>query len=178
MPDPAPISYRKLPGRTPSLRFGLVSVAQSALWLGPDHVLKVESTPGSQSYKRFDYADIQELFVQRTSRQLTISLVFGGIVALVVLGFVASNASTASEVFGWILGLPALITLIVNIARGPTCEGYLRTAVGVERIPSFARLRPTLKAIDLITAEVEKVQGRLPSTDVAAEHSPAAVPAA
>ncbi len=64
----APKDYTRLPGR--GLRYGgfrLFSRAICTLWMGADHLLLVDRTGYTESYKRFYFADIQAIVVRRTS---------------------------------------------------------------------------------------------------------------
>ncbi len=159
METPPPVPYRKLPGRTPTLRFGSVAVPQSSLWLGPDHLLKVEDTPTQQSYKRFEYRDIQEIFLQRTPRQLYLTIWFMVPVLLGSLLVYFSSEPGLQYFFIGALVLPFIGFIAWNYIASPTCDGYLRTAVGLEFLPSFSRWRPSARAVDLLAAEIERVQG-------------------
>lgn len=160
MPVPA-IPYRKLPGRSPSLRFGMSAAPGSTLWLGPDHVLLVLQTPGREEYRRFEYRDIQELFLQVSNRRMLINVGLALLVAiLLVIAMLSTFGPVSTFLLFWVGG-PALLGILINSLRGPACTGYLRTAVGVEPLGSLARLGPAQKAIAAITGEVERVQGKL-----------------
>src|SRR5262249_39467939 len=56
------IRYKKLPGH----RRGFIRGA--SLWLGPDHVLAVNSLRFREEYKRYYFRDIQALVVARSPR--------------------------------------------------------------------------------------------------------------
>ena len=60
MPDAAPV-YRKMPGTGGGL------FHRSTLWLGPDHLLLVQSTPVSETYRRFYFRSIQNVTVRKTN---------------------------------------------------------------------------------------------------------------
>lgn len=157
-----PVPYRKLPGRTPTLRFGMSSAPSSELWLGPDHLLQVIQTPTREDYRRYDYRDIQEVFVQQTGRRQVVNLILAGLHGL-VLGICLLAHAEPAFYAAW--SVPFVVGYLANSLRGPCCQGYLLTAVGVEPLSSLARLRTARRALDLLGTEIERAQGTLePST--------------
>lgn len=157
MSDPVP--YRKLPGRSASLRFGLSSAPASTLWLGPDHLLQTIQTPSREEYRRYDYRDIQEVFVQVTRRRLQVNLLLAALHGIVLGICLLANAREIAIYLIW--SAPFVVGYLVNTLRGPCCQGYLLTAVGVEPLSSLARLGPARRAVDQLTTEIEQAQGRL-----------------
>ena len=175
MDAPAAPSYRRVPGRTPWFRFGGVSAPSSTLWLGPDHLLKVERTASRESYKRFYFRDIQAILVEEASRWYFIVVFNAAIIFLIALLTITLSRT-------WLSALPmlALLTspfiagLIVNLALGRTSQAKLVTAVGTEFLSSLGRLRRATEALQQISEEVTKVQGAV-STEQLLLKWPAAV---
>lgn len=154
--------YRRLPGRTAWLRFGGSSSPACSLWLGPDHLLKIERSTSRETYKRFFYRDIQSIVVEQSSRlnSLAGANVLILFLLLLLIGFL-NLMDLGGTVFFSVLALPFAIGIIVNLALGSTCEGVLVTAVGTERLSSLCRVKPSVRAVQLISDEVDKAQGVL-----------------
>lgn len=158
MAAPTTSTYRRLPGRTAWFRFGASNAPSSSLWLGPDHLLKIERSASRETYKRFFYRDIQSILLQATDRRriLTALLACPVVIALaLLLGQIA---------IGWVFSLllvPFATLLLVNLALGATSDAVLVTAVGTERLSSLSRLAKAQAAVKMITDEVESAQGSL-----------------
>jgi len=147
--------YRKLPGT--GRRF--LSALFYQLYLGPDHLLKVDSTRITERYRRFYFSDIQGFSVQKTRKGMIFSIVFMMIAAL----FAAGAFSAREEVGGMyaLLGVSGffLIFAVLNFFFGPTCRANLFTAVSNEELPSLNRLRRTRKVLARLTPLIEEAQG-------------------
>lgn len=160
MAEPNTATYRRLPGRTAWFRFGGSSSPSCSLWLGPDHLLKIERSASRETYKRFLYRDIQSLFIEKSSRLRSL-VSFNVIILLLLLTLysVFDLFGLAGTTFLGVLALPFLIGLVMNGTLGTTCDAMLVTAVGSERLSSLCRLAPSARAVQQITTEVEKIQG-------------------
>src|SRR5262249_54585927 len=69
-------TYQSLPGRgrrSGFVSFGIAS-GWCSLWLGPDHLLAVDSKNYQEEYKRFYYRDIQAFIARRTKRVLAMNI--------------------------------------------------------------------------------------------------------
>ena len=165
--------YRRLPGRGKSL------TTVASLWLGRDHLLHLESTGFSESYKRYYYRDIQAFLIRKTATGRISNVVFGVLAAPFAAGvFLADDGL---QIFlGIMLGLVSAL-LLVNLALGATCVCHLRTAVQVEKLGSLTRLRKARKTLRLIRPQIESFQGTLSPEESAAAMQqwmqPAAAPA-
>ena len=151
--------YVRLPGR----RYSSMRFSRSSLWLGTDHLLHVINRGYTEEYKRFDYRDIQALMIRATSTGTILSIILGVIaginIFILALGrFVWSWSQVALIPLAISSGFWALCFLL-ELAAGPTCSCYLRTAVQFEQLPSLFRVRKAHKAIDLLRARIENVQG-------------------
>jgi len=165
-----PRAYTRLPGR------GVRSVAgiraeRCRLWLGRDHLLYVANQGFSEDYRRFYFKDIQAIVVRRTPLWLISNTILGSLLAvlvtLAVLGHVLGWDEAGVVLSAFFAGC-VLIPFLVNLAAGPTCAGYLYTAVQTQRIYSMNRLRTTRKVLDRVRPLIEAVQGTLEAQAVRA----------
>lgn len=168
MTQPSP--YRKLPGRG-TRREGTFIVTvmsrQSALWLGVDHLLLVDSTIASQDLKRFYFRDIQAISLRKTHSGRTVSIVmalFAAVACAFTLGVNDPVGRNALFVMAGIFGT----FLLVNFLLGPTCETHLQTAVQREQLPSLRRLRTARKVLRLLRPLLEQAQGQLTAEEARA----------
>lgn len=154
--DPPAFRYRRLPGRPPAFR--LASNASSRLWLGDDHLLQVQTTYFSETYKRYAYGDIQALLLRETGRALVTNI----ILAVLATGSGLLLLTTTDEAGrGFCIGSAAfwVLLLIVNLGRGKTCRCQLQTAAGPHPLSSLSRVRPARRALRLIAEKVAAAQG-------------------
>jgi len=166
--DPAPeIRYKRLTrgsGRGGSF---VAFRSRSSLWLGPEHLLAVDSNGYTENYKRFYFRDIQAFIVRKTRAFLVLNIIVGIlalgslILTLAILPKTARNwddDGPAFFIFGVITGL-FLLVLVLNFIRGPTCKTFLRTAVQIEQLPSLNRVRKTRKVLKKIHPLIVAAQG-------------------
>lgn len=144
-------AYQKLPGRS----FTLFDA--KSLWQGDSHLLYVESLFFRESYRRFDYNDIQSMILQRTGTHLIWSFLWGALAVLfAVIAFVVTGPPYVSGTFSAIF----MIALVVNFLMGPSCVVYLQTAVQLQKISSLRRVRTAGKVITRIKSLIEEKQGQ------------------
>lgn len=147
--------YKKLPGAGRSF----LSIVTNQLFLGQDHLLKVESTRVSEKYRRFYFSDIQGLSVQKTRG----AAVATGML-LLIAALVAAGALAAREEPGEMYALAGvagffLIIGLVNLVFGPSCRTKLFTAVSSEDLPSINRLRSARQVVRRLAPMIEAAQG-------------------
>ena len=154
-PDRQP-KFRRLPGRVTRLGLSLVRRG-SALWLGADELVQIDTVFWTEKTRRFAYADIQALLLRETPRGLILNAVFGGLA--VVFGVLAwgMENEAARGGFAGVAGC-FLFLLIYNAVRGGTCRCTLQTALGPQDLPSLNRRRPARKALRLITERTDAAQ--------------------
>ena len=87
-PSQKKVSYKKL---TRLKATGLFSCA--SLWLGPDHLLLVESRRIAEDYKRFYFNDIQTFVLRRTPFSRILNTLFGTLAALCGVLIIGSGGS-------------------------------------------------------------------------------------
>jgi hypothetical protein len=129
-----------------------------SLWIGPDHLLSVDAVLFQEKYKRYYYSDIQAIVMIRTNRHHFWTAIWGALVLL--CGLAVLFSSGAGYVSGTFLGLFST-ALIVNLALGPACKAHIQTAVQIQNLRSFRRMRSAGKAMDRIKVLVEQAQGAL-----------------
>ncbi len=156
----AQLEYRRLTRAKNRALFGIVSTSRSSLWLGPDHLLQIDTNGYTEGYKRFYFRDIQALVLCRTDDWLYQALVLAGLAVFFGLLAVMGRGGVGSWVFGIIAGLFAVFVLL-HLAAGPTVKAYLRTAVQTERLVSAHRLRRARHLFDTLRPLIIAAQGEL-----------------
>jgi hypothetical protein len=168
--------YQRLTRPRARSQFAVVYRTRSALWLGGDHLLLVETSGSTENYKRFYFRDIQAITVQETGRGRVWNFILGGVLLLSTFAmfFTLSSGTPARLVGGDIAGEIALATvmvisgvfLLVGLVAGPTCKTYLRTAVQTEELASLCRVRQTRKVMDKIRPLMVAAQGQISGEEV------------
>jgi hypothetical protein len=140
------------------------------LYAGPDHLLQVTSNGFTESYQRFFFQDIQAITLCHTVESRVWSILLGVGAAFFVLLTTASDNPTAQLILFSLAAVP-LVMLVINMALGPTCRCYLKTAVQTQKIPALKRVRRARKIIStriqplIIQAQgemsLEELNGRL-----------------
>jgi hypothetical protein len=164
--------YQRLTRDRGPAQLSVASITRSSLWLADDHLLHVETTGYSETYKRFFFRDIQALTIRKTKARLVWNLVWGTLLAfsaLIIWGASYDNSSPegaiiAGSIVGTIFGIP----LLLNNLFGPTCACEIRTAVQTESLPSLARVRKTQKVMNRIRPLIIAAQGQLTGAEVGA----------
>ncbi|MDQ3624821.1 MAG: hypothetical protein M3463_20460 [Verrucomicrobiota bacterium] len=171
--------YQRLPGS------GLRAVlsTRSTLWLAPDHLLSLDRTVGSESYRRFYFRDIEALVIRRTNTGLIRNWTYLGLALLCGLPLLGAGL-WAPDQTGWFVAASVasgfwLLLLLINALRGPTCRTHIRTAVQIEELPSLGRLSTAIRTIARIKPLIEEAQGELTraAIDTASWVSAASLPA-
>ncbi len=159
-------TYQRMPGKGKSL-FGY-----STLWLGPDHLLSVDSRVFTEDYKRFYFRDIQSIVCRKTA----VGNVWTGVLAVMgTLFLIPALFSDIEPIPFWIITGFFFAFLIINIWRGPTCACHIQTAVQTEKLPSFNRLNNFKKGMERLTPHIDRAQGPLPP-DALETFSPGSAP--
>jgi len=148
-------NYRKLPGR------GRTWSGLCRVWLGEDHVLVVQASGYSETYKRFFFKDIQAIVVQRTHMGKTWNGIWGGLFLFFgILAAVGGEFVTSMVLL--CIGAPFGVVLLMNLILGPMCVLSIRTAVQTEAISALRRLRTAEQFIARIEPLIVAAQGELP----------------
>jgi hypothetical protein len=150
-----------------------------SLWLGPDHLLSVESTGYWEDYKRFYFRDIQAVIIRGTKRRTVWNAVLTGPLVIFLAGLLASatpRSHSLTAIITWsILSALVVVPFALNNILGPACATQLRTAVQTEDLPSLCRLRQTRRILERIRPLIVQAQGgEVPPPGVSGPPSPPA----
>jgi hypothetical protein len=159
--------------------FAIISSSRSNLWLGPDHLLCVETEGYTESYKRFYFHDIQAITLRKTSRMLVLAVVTGLLAGLFSFVALIVDAVEARWGFGILAGICAL-PFLLNFFYGPTCACRLQTAVQTEDMPSMGRVRRARNVIARLRPLIAGAQGQITADEISLrfqELSPTPTPA-
>ena len=155
----------RLPGSLPVLRLSL-GVTQMALWLGPNGLILSQLHFYKESYRQFDFANIEAIVVRKTFR----GAIYGLIIAAIAGWFGWASWFVEDPRAGILAAVFAVLwsgLYAVNLLRGPTCRVQLQTRLGVRELPTLTRVRTTRRATRLIFAAVERAQGPLTPAEAA-----------
>src|SRR5215469_16684926 len=99
------VEYRRLTRARNRSLIAMVSTSRTSLWLGKDHLLPIDTSGYTESYKRFHFRDIQALVLCRTDAWLYRALALAALASffglLPLLG--------GGPVVAWILGIIAAV---------------------------------------------------------------------
>ncbi|MGC3991483.1 MAG: hypothetical protein QM796_17715 [Chthoniobacteraceae bacterium] len=173
-----PREYTSLPG-SGYLTQGRIPVAffRSRLYLGPDHLLRVERSSFSEKYRRFYYGDIKSIVLVKTATWLIVPILS----LLVLMGCAAGIYDSWAEpgpIIAW--SIPTLLFLFLLLRgglRGPSCITHIRTGAGIEVLPSLNRLWTARRALRKMIPAITVVQGELPLLTEGAHEFPILDPA-
>jgi hypothetical protein len=162
------IPYLPLPGR------GSAGLQRCRLWLGPDHLLLVAASAIGERYKRFYFADIQAVVLQRKWSFPAAALLWLPMVLVLAISLSITSVRTQAQgVLGALIGATAalLVAFLLHVwLRGRGVKCYIRTAVQNEHLPTLhrprtaekvlARIRPLIEAAQTGTAATSTPEGR------------------
>lgn len=170
--------YQRLTRERMPRQFSVISTGRVSLWLGSDHLLLVERSGFTETYKRFYFRDIQAITIQKTSRRTVWNVVLAMPMAICLFGFTVSMTaprnSTGMIVSSILLAL-TLVPIMINNIRGTACACQLRTAVQTEDLGSLSRVRQTQKVLNKIRPLIVAAQGQLAPDEVSARMQQAAI---
>src|SRR5262249_49800032 len=155
--------YKRLTRDRVTQQFSVFTATRASLWLGADHLLLVQVSGFTETYKRFYFRDIQAITVTQTNRRSIWNWVLGvpfGVCLIVTLSTALSRAEAAAvtwAIFAFIFFLP----LLINNIRGTACKCQLRTAVQTENLGSMSRVRQVQKVLAKVRPLIVAMQGEL-----------------
>jgi len=128
------------------------------LWQGEEHLLLVEWNGYKEKYKRFNYRDIQAVFIQKNSEAQAANIVLTIMVVLILAPALVTHI-TGLKIF--LLSLAGFFGLIlaINALSGSTCRCFLRTAVQTEELPSLSRVKRAQKVFARLQPLIAAAQG-------------------
>jgi hypothetical protein len=174
----AKTEYQRLTRARARSSFAVAIMSRTSLWLAEDHLLFVDSSGYTETYKRFYFRDIQAITTQQTDRGRVWSIVLG--VAFIFSLFIFLMTQPKSSPAGWSGGEIAgeiflgffmavfIVLLAVNFFSGPTCKTFLRTAVQIEELPPLCRVRQSHKILGKIQPLIIAAQGQLTAGEISA----------
>jgi hypothetical protein len=179
------IRYKRLARARARRTFAAAFSSRVGLWLGPDHLLCVETTGYWEAYKRFYFRDIQAIIIRESQRRLIWNAVLTIPLVICLVGLLVSLTSRTLDpgvAIPWSLFAAVfLVPFVMNNLRGPACVTQLRTAVQTEDLPCLSRLRQTRRILERLRPLINAAQGGEvpppnpvgPQTEVAAAVAPA-----
>lgn len=166
-PAAAPV-YRKLT----RMRNGLGTRTQ--LWLGPDHLLHINSTGYTESYRRFYLRDIQSLLIVHTSFRTYAHLALAVLLLVILLIIRGSDGGVVGYAITCGIFLPFFLW---NQLRGPSCRVVVVTAVQQENVRALSRLPKTRRVLAQLKPLIEAAQADLATAaTLAAPATPGTTP--
>ncbi len=166
----AEIQYQRLTRARTRSGLGLVVPLRSSLWLSADHLLRLDSSGFTETYKRFYYRDIQAMIVRQTNHWKTLGLLCVAIAGIITLLAILARVG-GSAIAAWIYGVLAtcfVLVAIVTLAGGPSCTCQIRTAVQTEDLPPLNTVRRAQKALDRLRPLIVAAQGELAREEIPA----------
>jgi hypothetical protein len=153
--------------------FSIAMSSRTSLWLGSDHLLCVDTSGYTETYKRFYFRDIQAVTLGHSKRRMIWNFVLGFLAFPCLAGLVAELLSKSGVDRGAILAwsVPALVfavPLVINNLLGPACVCYLRTAVQVEELSSLSRWRKARQVLARVRPLIAAAQGELNPEEIPA----------
>ena len=161
--------YLRLPGRKGGL------LGPKSLWLGNDHLLLVESTGYTESYRRFYYRDIQAVVAERSAQRAFINVMLGLLILVILgVGFAVAESVSYDEsdahivwmVFGSLAFVVALAAVIQSLL-GPCCRTTIVTSVQTCRLPSIVRVRHVNRLLAELSPRIAEIQGVVDAVELA-----------
>jgi len=159
----AQTEYQRLT-RTKS-QHGVVSSGRSSLWLGSDHLLRIDSTGYTENYRRFFLRDIQAVIIRKTIG-MQIRTLIHGVLALTMMMFALGVSDPIWIGIWWGMTSLFLVLLIVNLLRGPCCAFHIKTAVQLESIPSITRMRKAHEVLERLRPLLVAAQGQVSREEI------------
>ena len=158
--------YVRLPGRGSFIIVG----TNSRLYLGKDHLLRVNSNGWTEKYRRFYFTDIQAIVVNCTNERAIWASIHGMFFTLFAVLTVAIHDNVARVVLGAIAFFFCQ-RLLVHLLRGPMCAAQIQTRLGAELLPSIKRMAGARKILDLLQPRIDAAQGTLNQTETPGQSS-------
>lgn len=147
--------YRKLPGDFRGF------IQRNTLWMGDDHLLLVDSTRVSETYKRFYLRDIQTIIVRKTPRFVLPYywvLLTGFALILLLVGLNPFRYRLFGPAVA-ILTAVAVYLYVVSMFHSCTC--HLITRVNKVELASLFRVWSARRFVEAVSPLIGNAQGAL-----------------
>jgi len=150
------IPYRKLPGDCRGF------LRRNTLWIGGDHVLQVDSSRFSETYKRFYLRDIQTIIIRKTPR-FRLPYYWVLLAAIAVITLLAGLNPFKLWLFWPPVAVLAGVVIYLYVAgMFQSCTCHLITRVNRMELPSLFRLETARRFADVMAPLISAAQGNLP----------------
>ncbi|HEX9047615.1 MAG TPA: hypothetical protein VF988_11355 [Verrucomicrobiae bacterium] len=163
-------TYERLTREHTPRQFAVAVASRSSLWLGEDHLLLVDCSGATETYKRFYFRDIQAITIRKTNGRAIWNRIFAGILCFFAVVFfmimLAANWNTVSITVAAIFLTGFALPLLGNNLLGSMCACQIRTAVQIEDVPSLTRLARARKVLDRVRPLIVAAQGQLAEEEV------------
>ncbi|MEP6672654.1 MAG: hypothetical protein ABJF10_26050, partial [Chthoniobacter sp.] len=121
--------------------------------------------------RRFYYRDIEAFIIRRTAGRQIANWVLGVLLLLTAGPLIAAyfserNVGVLYSAIGATLFWGLFV--VINTARGGTCQTHIRTAAQVEQLPSLARIPAARKALARLQPLIIAAQGQATPEELAA----------
>ena len=157
MPPGEPIVYRKLPGDFRGF------FRRNSLWMGDDHLLQVDSSRFSETYKRFYLRDIQSIIVRKSPR-FVVPYYWVLLAAVATIALLIGLTPFRAWLF-WppvaILSGEAVYLYIASMFQ--SCACHLVTRVNKVELKSLFRVRSARQFVEAAGPLITAAQGELPA---------------
>jgi hypothetical protein len=149
--------YEKLPGDFRGF------LSRNTVWLGSDHLLLVDSSRFSETYKRFYLRDIQSILIRRSARfVIPYYWALLGLAALIAL--LVGWAPSRSVIFWTAVVVLAAVGIYLYVASVfHSCTCHLITRVNKVELPSLFRRHSARRFVEVVAPRIIAAQGELPA---------------
>ncbi len=139
-----------------------------SLWLGPDHILQVESTGYTESYQRFGFSDIQAFFIAGSNRRTWWNVIWGIWILITGIFFLAAITSHEVPAVSSVFLAIGIGFVVWNNALGKSCRVYVVTKVQTVQLGALARRRKAQRILGRLQPMIEAAQAGLQTSEVVA----------
>ncbi len=151
------VRYRKLPGDFRGF------FRRNTLWLGSDHLLQVDSTRFSETYKRFYLRDIQTVIIRKTAR-FVLPYYWVALAGMALIALMFGLTPLRQGLFWPAVAILAGVAVYLYIASVfQSCACHLITRVNKVELPSLFRLRSARQFVSVVAPRIAAAQGELPA---------------
>lgn len=163
----ADVQYQRLTRGRLRSKFAVAVASRSSLWLGPDHLLVVDTNGYTETYKRFYFRDIQSFTFALSKNRLVWNWVLGVLTAISIMSWAAYFPSNGVGITSALLAFFNIaifaLPLLINNLLGPTCTCHIRTAVQTEELCPLNRLGRVRRVLDRVRPLILAAQGPAPA---------------
>jgi hypothetical protein len=135
------------------------------LWEGEEELMLVESNGYVESYKRFNYSNIQGFIIRKTNgAKIATYILIAFVVCFAALAIAVSDVGGRIALI--VIASVFFLLALVNGLLGQSCETFVRTAVQTDDLPSLDRLPRARKVINRLRPRIAAAQGQLAAEEI------------